>query len=161
MKKILDSIIVAISGSDASIHAAKYAIVMAKKSACSVVAVYVVDTASIKKLQMSKIFLPEESKTYEENLAQNGEKYLDFVVRLGQEKGITIQRELHRGAIYTEVLAAAEEHDVDCILLGGWEEGRSALDVICYAQKEILLKSNCSVLVVKEPGIDEIFDALR
>jgi nucleotide-binding universal stress UspA family protein len=161
MKKILDSIVVAISGSDASIHAAKYGIVMAKKSGCKVIAVYVVDTASIKQLQMSKIFLPEESSSYEQNLAQNGEKYLDFVVRLGQEKGITIQRELRRGAIYTEILAAAEDYVADCILLGGWEEGRSSLDIINHAQKEILLKSSCSVLVVKEPDIDEIYDALK
>ena len=52
-KPLFSNILVAVSGSDASIHAAKYAIIMAKQYRCRLSAVYVVDTATIRQLTLS------------------------------------------------------------------------------------------------------------
>jgi nucleotide-binding universal stress UspA family protein len=154
---LFSNIVVAITGSDASILAAKYAIVLAKAYRCRLSAVYVVDTATIRQLTLSKIFIQEESQDYERSLEANGERYLSFVEELARAKGIKIEREIRRGAIYTEILAAADERRADLIVLGGWEKDRSARDIISHSHREIMVNAKCSVLLAKEPNIDTIY----
>jgi nucleotide-binding universal stress UspA family protein len=151
------NIVVAVTGSDASILAAKYAIVLAKVYRCRLSAVYVVDTATIRQLTLSKIFIQEESQDYERSLEANGERYLSFVEELARAKGIKIEREIRRGAVYTEILAAADDRKADLIVLGGWEKDRSARDIISHSHREIMVNAKCSVLLAREPGIDRIY----
>ncbi|GHV60688.1 universal stress protein [Spirochaetia bacterium] len=157
MKALISNIVVVITGSDASILAAKYAIVMAKAYRCRVTAVYVVDTATIRQLTLSKIFIQEESQDYEKSLEANGERYLAFVEELAHAKGVKIEREIRRGAVYTEILTAADEKKADLIVMGGWEKDRSARDIISHTHREIMVSAKCSVLLVKEPNIDQIY----
>ncbi|MDR2071376.1 MAG: universal stress protein [Treponema sp.] len=156
-KFVFSHIVVAITGSDASIMAAKYAIVMAKQCRSRLSAIYVVDTATIRQLTLSKIFIQEESQEYERSLEANGERYLSFVDELARAKGIKIERDIRRGAVYTEVLQAADERKADLIVLGGWEKDRSARDIISNSHREIMVNAKCSVLVVKEPSIDQLY----
>ena len=157
MKPIISNIVTAVTGSDASILAAKYAIVLAKQHKCKLSAVYVVDTATIKQLTLSKIFIQEESTEYEKNLESNGERYLSFVEELAKAKGVKIEREVRRGAVYTEILATADEKKADLIVLGGWEKDRSARDIIGHFHREIMVNAKCSVLLVREPNVDLIY----
>ena len=157
MKPIISNIVTVITGSDASILAAKYAIVLAKLYRCRLSAVYVVDTATIKQLTMSKIFIQEESTEYEKSLEANGVRYLSFVEELARAKEVKIEREIRRGAVYTEVLNVANEKKADLIVLGGWEKDRSAQDIISHSHREIMIHAKCSVLLVKEPDIDQIY----
>jgi nucleotide-binding universal stress UspA family protein len=157
MKPLISNIVTVITGSDASILAAKYAIVMAKLYRCRLTALYVVDTATIKQLTLSKIFIQEERLEYEKSLEANGERYLSFVEELARAKGIKVDREIRKGAVYTEVLAVADEMKADLIVLGGWEKDRNARDIITHAHREIMVNAKCSVLLVKEPGIDQLY----
>jgi len=157
IKSLFSNIVVAISGSDASILAAKYAIVMAKIYRCRLSAVYVVDTATIKQLTLSRIFIQEESQDYEKSLQANGERYLTFVEELALAKGIKVEKEIRRGAVYTEILAAADEKKADLIVLGGWEKDRNPRDIISHSHREIMINAKCSVLLVKEPEVDHIY----
>ena len=157
IKPLFSNIVVAVSGSDASILAAKYAIVMAKAYRCRLSAVYVVDTATIRQLTLSKIFIQEESLEYEKSLQANGERYLSFVEELASAKGVKAEREIRQGAIYTEILAVADEKKADLIILGGWEKDRSTREIFSHSQREIMINSKCSVLFVKEPGIDQMY----
>jgi nucleotide-binding universal stress UspA family protein len=157
MKPLFSNIVVAITGSDASILAAKYAIVMAKFYKCRLSAVYVVDTATIRQLTLSKIFIQEESQDYERSLEANGERYLSFVEELARAKGVKVEREIRRGAVYTEIHTAADERTADLIVLGGWEKDRSARDIISHSHREIMVNAKCSVLLAKEPAIDQIY----
>jgi len=157
MKSLISSIVTAVTGTDASILAAKYAIVMAKYYHCKLTAVYVVDTATIKQLTLSKIFIQEEGTDYEKSLEANGNRYLTFVEELAREKGIKLERIMRRGAIYTEILTVADEKKADLILLGGWERDTKTRDIIGHSHREIMANAKCSVMLVKEPGIDQIF----
>lgn len=160
MKPIINSIVVAVTGTDASVLAAKYAIVMAKQYHCKLTAVYVVDTATIKQLTLSRIFIQEEGIEYEKSLETNGNRYLSFVEELAHAKGVKIERVMRKGAIYTEILSVADEKDADLILLGGWEKDTKTRDIIGHSHREIMANSKCSVLLVKEPGIDQIYKKL-
>jgi nucleotide-binding universal stress UspA family protein len=157
MKPLFSNILVAISGTDASVHAAKYAIMMTKQYHCRFTAVYVVDTATIRQLALSKIFVEEESLDYEKSLEANGQRYLSFVEELARAKGVKVERELVRGAVYTEILSVADQKKVDLIVLGGWEKDRSARDIISHCHREVMVNAKCSVLVVKEPNIDQLY----
>ena len=157
MKPLINNIVIAVTGTDASILAAKYGIVMAKYYNCRLTAVYVVDTATIKQLTLSKIFIQEEGAEYEKNLENNGNRYLSFVEELAIAKGVKIERILRRGAIYTEILHAADEKNADLILLGGWERDTKPRDIIGHSHREIMANAKCSVMLVKEPGIDQIY----
>jgi nucleotide-binding universal stress UspA family protein len=157
LKPLFSNIVVSISGSDASILAAKYAIIMSKLYKCWLSAVYVVDIATIRQLTLSKIFIQEESQEYEASLEANGKRYLSFVEELARAKGVKIESELRRGAVYTEILGVAEEKKADLIVLGGWEKERSARDIISHSHREIMVNAKCSVLLVKEPNIDQLY----
>ena len=160
MKPLISNIVVAVTGSDASILAAKYAIVMAKIYRCHLSAVYVVDTATIKQLTLSKIFIQAEGAEYEKSLEANGRRYLSFVEELAHAKGVKIEKEMRMGAVYTEILHVAEERKADMIIMGGWEKDRSARDIIGQAHREIMFNAKCSVLIVKNPGIEQLYKRL-
>jgi nucleotide-binding universal stress UspA family protein len=157
MKPLISNIVTVVTGTDASILAAKYAIVMSKIYRCKLDAVYVVDTATIKQLTLSKIFIQEEGIEYEKSLEANGNRYLTFVEELANAKGVKLERILRRGAIYTEVLSVADEKKADLILLGGWEKDTKTKDIIGTSHREIMANAKCSVMLVKEPTIDQIY----
>jgi nucleotide-binding universal stress UspA family protein len=157
MKPLISNIVTAVTGSDASISAAKFAIVMAKMYHCRLSMVYVVDTATIKQLTLSKIFVQDESVEYEKSLEANGQRYLAFMEELAQAKGVKIEKEIRKGAVCTEILTAADERDADLIVMGGWEKDRSARDIIGHAHREIMIGAKCSVMLVKEPNVDQIY----
>jgi len=157
VKPLISNIVTGITGSNASILAAKYAIVLARLYRCRLTAVYVVDTATIKQLALSKIFIQEESIEYEKSLEANGERYLSFVEELAHAKGVKVEREIRKGAVCTEILSVADEKKADLIILGGWEKDRSARDIISHSHREIMVQAKCSVLLVKEPEIDKIY----
>ena len=157
MKPLISNIVTGVTGSDASIMAAKYAIVMSKIYRCRLNAVYVVDTATIKQLTLSKIFIQEESIEYEQSLEANGARYLSFVEELAHAKGVKVEKQIRKGAVYTEILTAAEQCKADLIVMGGWEKVRSSRDIISHAHREIMYNSKCSVLFVKDPGIDQLY----
>jgi nucleotide-binding universal stress UspA family protein len=157
MKHLINNVIVAVTGTDASILAAKYAIVLAKQYQCNLTAVYVVDTATIRQLTLSKIFIQEEGAEYEKNLENNGRRYLTFVEELARSKEIKIEQILRKGAIYTEILKLADEKKADLILIGGWEKDTKTRDIIGHSHREIMADAKCSVMIVKEPNIDQIY----
>jgi nucleotide-binding universal stress UspA family protein len=130
---------------------------MAKHYKCRLTAVYVVDTATIKQLSLSKIFVPEESAEYETSLDNNGKRYLTFVGELGKAKGVVVETELRHGSVPSEILQAASDKNCDLILLGGWEKGKDERDIIGHNHREIELHSKCSVLVVKERDVDLMY----
>jgi nucleotide-binding universal stress UspA family protein len=117
----------------------------------------VVDTATIRQLTLSKIFIQEESLEYEKSLEANGERYLSFVEELARAKGIKIEREIRQGAVYTEILAVADEKKADLIVMGGYEKDRNPRDIFSHAHREIMINAKCTVLLVKEPDIDHIY----
>lgn len=158
IKPLFQNILVMVNGTEASINAVKYAILMAKLYRCRVNAVYVVDTATIKQLTLNRIFIEEESREYEQSLEENGLRYLAYVDELGKAKGVEISTELRRGAIWSEVIAASEEKHIDVILVGGLDNDTTdQKELSSFTFKSILLHARCSVIVVKERMIEQLY----
>ncbi len=160
MRELFPTVVVAVSGSEASINAAKYAIALAKGYRSRVLAVYVVDTATLKELLLSHIFIEEESADYEKSLEQNGQRYLDYIAELAAKKGVQVEKILRRGSIATEIVEVAEDNQAGMILIGGFEEKGIVRDAISRQRREIVRHARCSVLIVKEPEIETIYRKL-
>lgn len=163
IKPLFQRIVVAINGSEQSIHAAMYGIIMAKMYNCQMKAVYVVDTSALRQLTLSKFFVAEESNFFYENLHSDGKKYLDYVTDLALSKNVKIQTELREGAIWSEIIKAADEFKANLILLGGRENGSVSLrtvvkhDAASATNIDIVSSANCNVLIVREAGIEKLF----
>ncbi|HKL86123.1 MAG TPA: universal stress protein [Treponemataceae bacterium] len=158
IKPLFQNILVMVNGTEASINAVKYAILMAKLYRCRVNAVYVIDTATIKQLTLNRIFIEEESREYEQSLEENGLRYLAYVDELGKAKGVEISTELRRGAIWSEVIAASEEKHIDVILVGGLDhDNTDQKELSSFTFKTILINARCSVIVVKERMIEQLY----
>lgn len=156
IKPLFNNILVVINGSEASIQAAQYGILMARLYRCDMKAIYVVDTATLKELTISKFFVSEESSEYEKSLTEDGKRYLNYVENLAKVKGIKIETELRKGSVWSEVIAYADDSKTDLILLGEHKHIQSK-DVISSIYREIISHANCSVLVVKEKDIEKLY----
>lgn len=156
IKPLFNNILVVINGSEASIQAAQYGVLMARLYRCDMKAIYVVDTATLKELTISKFFVSEESSEYEKSLTEDGERYLNYVENLAKAKGIKIETELRKGSVWSEVIAYADDSKTDLILLGEHKHIQSK-DVISSIYREIISHANCSVLVVKEKDIEKLY----
>ena len=164
LKPLVKNILVAVNGSESSIHAAMYGIIMAKLYHFNLKFVYVVDTATIKRLTISKFLVQDENVAFETNLRADGEKYLEYVVGLARNKGIKAESELREGSVWVEVVSAARAFDAKLILLGG-RPSRFAVTgqvenentTFSRTDRDIILNSNCSTLVVYEPKIEQLF----
>jgi nucleotide-binding universal stress UspA family protein len=163
-KPLFRNVLVAINGSESSINATQYGILMAKQFGCSLKAVYVVDTATLKKLTMSKLFVTEEFADYETSLTEDGKRYLGYVAELGKQKKIKLETDLRKGAVWTEIITAAVESQADLILLGGYSSDHAAVKralpehhSIEFSNGEIIANAPCSVLVVREKSIEQLF----
>jgi nucleotide-binding universal stress UspA family protein len=160
MKGPFSKLLVVVNGSESSVSAAKYAIVLSKAYNCELIVVYVVDTASLRQLVLSRIFVPAESEEYEMRLRESGERLLSYVVELAKKAGRRAETRLLKGAIAGEVVKAADECGADCILLGGWDRGSTLRDIFSDAYREIMRSTPCPVLVVKGPKAEAAYKAL-
>ena len=69
-----------------------------------------------------------------------------------------LQTELKSGSIWSETVAAAENMEADLILLGGLDPNiKDKHDILSSTYKEILTNAPCSVQLVKEKMIDQLY----
>jgi nucleotide-binding universal stress UspA family protein len=160
MRGLFSRVVVLAEGLYSSAAPVKLAVAMAKSFGTEVIAVYAVDTAAIRHLSRSRIFVDEESEEYERSLEETGRRRLAFVEELAKAKGVTVQTRLLKGSIAGEVVRLAEESGADCILLGGWEHNGNFRDIIIEAGREIANLAPCSVLMVKGHDADLAYNAL-
>jgi len=160
MKGLLSKVIVLAEGLYSSAAPVKYGVALAKIFGTEVIAAYSVDTAAIRHLSRSRIFVDEESAEYERSLEETGRRRLAFAEELAKAKGMTVATRLLKGSIAGEVVRLAEEAQADCILLGGWEHNGDFQDILIEASREIANLAPCSVLIVKSGDAERAYNAL-
>ncbi len=155
--KLIKNALLVISGTQASVNAARYAIMLCKEMDINLYVLYVIDTATIKELAMSNIFIEEESKEYEKSLEMDGEKYLNMIEEMAKDKKQKITKLLRKGMISTEIITATNDNKIDLIILGEWQESKSRRDLISMESRYVLANAEVSVLVVKEGDLERTF----
>jgi len=146
--------------SDSSIHAAKLAVAVAKRYECQLKAIYVVNESLLTELLAAKILIPLEKMDFERALEEDARHYLDYVAKLGEEKGVAIQTILRKGIVHTQVVEEVERGGYDLLIQGELGEVLSLRDAMHEEGERILRGVSCPVLVVRgKERVEKFFDA--
>jgi nucleotide-binding universal stress UspA family protein len=145
-----------VDGSEQSITAAQYAIVLAKALGAELYALYVVDTRALAELVKSRIFLESEQDEYRRDLDGDAMRYLNHVRELARRKGVPVSTEKSSGAVHVEIKSKVSELGVDLLVLGEISQIRSRRDELYNETERAMRNAQCPVLIAK--GEDKIFD---
>ncbi|MBP5358299.1 MAG: universal stress protein [Treponema sp.] len=161
IRSLFHNVVVGYNGSRSSLNAVMYSILMAKIYKCRVKIVYVVDTDSIKKLTLTKFLMRDEGHSLKGDLQLDADKDLAYVEKLAKSKGVKVETEIRQGAVWSEVITAADEYKADLILLGGVDNSSVSKMIrhgmVGAQDSEIIGSAHCSVLVVRQPQIEQLF----
>jgi nucleotide-binding universal stress UspA family protein len=161
MSNPLGSILLYIDGSESAITAAQLAIAMAKEYGSSLKVIYVVNENLLGELLKAKVFVQMEKMDYERDLEEDGKRYLNYIVKLADRKGLQIDTVLRKGVVHEEVAEEAEECGADLLVQGELGEVLSLRDSFYEEGERILRKVKCPVLVVRgRDRIERMFDDL-
>ena len=157
MKKML----LFVDGSEECVTAAQYAVALCNTTGAELIALYVVNISLLEELTKAKIFVKIEEMDYEQDLEQDGKRYLNYISELARSKGVQIQTHLIKGVVNKEVVARIEEWRIDLLVMGELEPVLSRTDAYHDEAELIFRKAKCSVLVVKDAdSVERIYTAL-
>ncbi|GAB1455589.1 universal stress protein [Spirochaetota bacterium] len=156
MTRPIRKIMVYVDGSEQSITAAQYAIVLAKALGAELYALYVVDTRALAELVKSRIFLESEQDEYRRDLDGDAMRYLNHVRELARRKGVPVSTEKSSGAVHVEIKSKVSELGVDLLVLGEISQIRSRRDELYNETERAMRNAQCPVLIAK--GEDKIYD---
>jgi len=150
------NILVYVDGTEESVAAAQYAILLAEFAKARLEALYVVNTRALNDLVKTRIFLKEEQAEYQRDIELDADKYLQHVQELGRTRGVTVEAIKASGSVHQEIKRITQENDIDLLVMGKISRIRSRRDEI-YDEAERAMRSvSCSVLVVKDE--DRVWD---
>jgi nucleotide-binding universal stress UspA family protein len=150
MDSPVKKILVYLDGSEESVTAAQYAIVLSKLLRAELTALYVINTRALDDLVKSRIFLASEQEDYTRDIEKDAERYLNHVKNLALQKGVMIRAVKKRGTPFLEIKAEIEAWGVDLFVIGEISKIRSRRDEFFNETERAMRNVHCSVLVVKD-----------
>jgi nucleotide-binding universal stress UspA family protein len=161
MTRPIRNMLVYVDGTEQSVTAAQYAIVLAKSLGAELFALYVVNTRALNELVKAHIFLESEQEEYHRDLGEDAVRYLNHVRNLARTKGVVITTESVSGTVNLEIQNKVKEHNIDLLILGELSQIRSRRDDMYDAIDRAMRSVPCSVLIAKdEERITGLFDLL-
>ena len=155
MKVPFRHMLVYLDGSEGSMNALMYAILLAKSTGASLSALYVVNTKAIGDLVRSRIFIDQERTEFLSDLQKDAKRHLRHAERLAASKDLDITTATVEGSPHHAVLDYMKSHDVDLLILGSVNVIRSRRDELTGENDRMLRTSPCPVIVVR--GEDDIW----
>jgi nucleotide-binding universal stress UspA family protein len=157
----LSNILLYIDGSESSITAAQLAIALTKTHGCTLRVLYVVNENLLSELLHAKVFVHMEKMDYERDLEEDGKRYLNYVVKLAERKGVAVETVLRKGVVHEEVSHEVDQWGADLLMQGELGEVLSLRDSFYEEGERILRKVRCPVMVVRgRERIERLYDEL-
>ncbi len=161
MSNPLATIMLYIDGSESSITAAQLAIAMAKEYGSTLRVMYVVNENLLNELLKARVFVQMEKMDYERDLEEDGKRYLNYIGKLADRKGLQIETVLGKGVVHEEVAREVDDCSADLLIQGELGEVLSLRDSFYEEGERILRKVKCPVMVVRgRDRIERMFDDL-
>ena len=158
----IQKILVYIDGSEECIAAAQYGIALSKITGAELKAIYIVNVSLLEELVKARIFVKIEEMDYQQDLEQDGKRYLRYISELANVKGVSIQTELVKGVVNKEVTQKIDEWQIDLLIMGELEPILSRSDTYHNEAELIFRKAKCTVLVVKDADrCERIYNSLE
>jgi nucleotide-binding universal stress UspA family protein len=124
------------------LHAAEYALSIAKSSGAQLVVISVVDDVVIE--QFSRTM----QKNIEEELKADAQKEVTYIVNMAEKQGVAASSVVVKGCPYEQIVHLAKGSNVDLIVMGTYGRRRDRLLIGSVAER-VIEYSICPVLVVK------------
>ncbi|MCL4430626.1 MAG: universal stress protein [Chloroflexi bacterium] len=140
----IKKILIPIDGSDYSIRAAELGISVAKIVKAEIMVVYVIDTVVLD--QIAKV---TERESAEQELKQDGDRYIHYVLGLAEKQGVRATSLLARGRPFEQVVQLAKGLGMDLIVMGTYGRRGAERILIGSVAERVIEYASCPVLVVK------------
>ena len=161
MSGYVKHILVFLDGTEESVTAAQYGICLAKSEGALLSVLFNVNTRALNDLVKSHIFIQSEQDEYQQDLKEDGMKYLKLVEKMASQKDVAIALYEESGAVLSVVNNFIKDHDVDLLLCGKISTIRSRRDELNSDTERVMRSAPCSVLIVKdEERVWDIFENL-
>ena len=147
--------LVVVDGSRPALDAVDYAIALATRLYCELIAAFVIDTAIMDYLLQMRILVKDEREDFEQDLEKKGRNTLARVRSQGEAHGIEIETILCKGRLHQTILQTARDLKVDTIVIGGWHEGSTLKDSSSVERQLVLDQAECPVIVIKTPDTNK------
>lgn len=143
-------ILVYLDGSEGSISALMYSIMLAKSSGAELHTVYVVNTKALGDLVKSRIFINEEQNEYLKDLKEDAKRHIKHALKLSASKDIDIETAILEGSPHNEIISYIKSNSIDLLIIGSVNVIRSRREELLSENDRMLRTSDCPVLVVKD-----------
>ena len=143
-------ILVYLDGSEGSMTAAMYAILLAYASKAKLHAVYVVNTKALGDLVRSRIFVDQEKNEFLEDLKKDAGRHIRHTERLAASKDVEITATALEGSPHKEIISYIKSNKIDLLVLGQVNAIRSRRDELTSENDRMLRTSPCPVVVVRD-----------
>jgi nucleotide-binding universal stress UspA family protein len=150
MADLVEHVLVYLDGSEESLTASEYAILLAEATNATLSAVYVINTRALQDLVRSRIFLEAEEQEYSRDLEADADRYLNHVKKVADRRGITVALFKRRGSVQQELTKIIDDEEIDLLVLGELAHVRSRRDEFYDEAERAMRSSACSVLIVKD-----------
>ena len=158
----ISKILVYINGTEESITAAQYALVLAASTGASLKVLYVVNTKALNDLVTARIFLKEEQQEYAHDLQEDASRYLNHVRDLARAKGVPIETESAVGNVHQEIVTRVRDEGIDLLVIGELSHIRSRRDEFYDETERAMRAVPCSVFIVKdEERVWELYNSME
>ncbi|HUV88291.1 MAG TPA: universal stress protein [Anaerolineae bacterium] len=139
-------ILVPTDGSENSVRAGQLAAQIASMHGAQMTLVYVVDDIIVDEIASATL---KSTETIGRELESKGQRYLDYLARLAQDRDIPCEQVIRRGIPHSEIANLARERMVDLIVIGrvGRRGPRGLLGSVA---ERVIEYAHCPVLVVSQ-----------
>ena len=151
-KHTFSTIMLLAEGTEEGMQAARSAIELAADEEAALVVVSVVDTATLRQLLTSRIFVEEEMNEYEKELEVSCRMQLGYTVSLAERQNIKTRAVLQKGACHTIVLQEQRTHGADLLVMGAFRTSMIKTDLMAREKQLIIEDVSCPVLLVPAVG---------
>ena len=157
----IKKILVYVDGTESSVTAAQYAVVLSRATGAQLAALYVVNTRALEDLLKARIFIKAEEEEYKRDLEADANRYLNHVQSLARKKGLTVEAVSVSGSVQQEIRKYVQENEIDLLVIGELSRVRSRRDEFYNEAERAMRSVSCSVLIVKdEDRVWELYDTL-
>ena len=158
MAGLISRILVNLDGSEESMTAAEYAVLLSNATGAELLAAYVINTRALTDLVRSRIFLETEQQEYTRDLESDADRYLNHMAKTAEQKNVRVTLFKRSGSVHQELAKLIDEEHVDLLVLGELARVRSRRDEFYDEAERAMRGAKCSVLIVKDaPRVEEQF----
>ena len=137
-----------VDGTDSGVAAARYAARTAALHGAELVALAVVDTATLKTLLSSSVLVEAEMEEFDQELEVSARSSLTYTEQLARELGVKVEQVLKKGSAHSVVIDEARRIKPDLLVMGSFSTSMIKRDLNARERRLIVDEVRCPIMLV-------------